>query len=405
MIRLTAWLVVANAGQLVLSFAQAILLSRWLGVARWGALGRILALVTIADSVAQGGMERILTREVAACPERDGRLLGAALKARLALTGLVGLALWAGQGFWATLLLGSTVGQLGVAVLSAKMLKVPQVAARLLGGAVTVAAILGCIALATPGVTPALGALALAGLARSFMQIWMAKTRLVQKSLESGRPSGLVVDLLRLSWPLWLTGAVMATASRLDVILLGRLFEPDIADRWIGYYQVAYRLVEGGNVVLGALALAAFPLFSSLRLAPYGELRRAFFRATRYALFLGGGGMLAVWLVGGTGVRILFGADFAPAIPALLLLAPILAVNLLNSLLALLLTAVNRTWTVLWISAGMLIFNGGANLLVIPAHGFVGAAAVKTVTELVGLGLFVWCARNILGRGRPRRAC
>lgn len=404
MIRLTAWLVAANVGQLALSFAQAVLLSRWLGVARWGALGRILAVVTIADSVAQAGMERILTREVAAHPERDRRLLSAALKMRAILAGLVGLGLLIYQGIWAALMLTATIGQLGVAVLSAKMLKAPQVAARLLGGVVTVAAILGCMAFAPPGVSLALAALALAGAARSIGQIWMAHSKLGQRSAPKAGQTGLALELLRSSWPLWLTGMAMAAVSRLDVIMLGWFFRADIADTWIGYYQAAYRLIEGGNVVLAALALAAFPLFSSLNRAPRAELRRAFFRAARYGVVLGGGGMLAVWLAGGAGMRILFGAEFAPAVPALLFLAPVLALNLLNSLLALLLTAVHRTWSIFLISAGMLLFNGAANYLLLPDYGFIGAAAVKSATELAGLALLAWCARDVLGWGRPRSA-
>lgn len=404
MIRLTAWLVAANAAQLVLSFAQAVLLSRWLGVARWGALGRILAVVTIADSIAQAGMERILIREVAAHPGRDGRLLSAALKTRAILAGLVGLVLWIYQGIWAALMLGATIGQLGVAILSAKMLKAPQVTARLLGGVVTVAAILGCMTFAPPGVSLALAALAVAGAVRSIGQIWMARMKLAQRSAARGGQSALALGLLRSSWPLWLTGMAMAAASRLDVLMLGWFFRPETADTWIGYYQAAYRLIEGGNVVLAALALAAFPLFSSLNRAPRAELRRAFFRAARYGIVLGGGAMLAVWVAGGAGIRVLFGAEFAPAIPALLFLAPVLALNLLNSLLALLLTAVHRTWSIFLVSVGMLLFNGAANIFLIPGCGFVGAAGVKAATELAGLAMLVWSARDVLGWGRPPSA-
>ncbi len=399
MIRLTSWLAIANGVQLGLTCLQAALLSRWLGVEKWGALGRILAIVTIADVFAQTGIERVLTREVTAQPKRDGALFAAALTARSILAGAAGLVLLLWKGSWAALMMSATVGQYGIAVLNAKMLGGSLLAARLLAGVAGVAAVLVAIALGRPAVTLALGALACAGLVRTLGQLCLARSCLEGPRGFFGsslaRTASLSWNLVRGSWPLWANGIVAVAWARLDVILFGVLV-PDAADRMTGYYQCAYPLIEGGNIVLAALAFAAFPVFSSLRRAPTGTLRASFLRAVRYAFLLGGAGTVLTWVAGPSIIWLLFGPAYAPSSSALALMAPILTLNLLNSLLALLLTAVNRIWAVLAVSVALLIFNASLNLVLIPEFGFNGAAAAKTATEFAGLCLFIWRAWRTL---------
>ncbi|MEK7766968.1 MAG: oligosaccharide flippase family protein, partial [bacterium] len=262
MIRIAGWLAGANAVSLALSFVQSIVLARWLGVERSGHLAYFLGFVTLADTAAQGGLGRIITREVAARPRRDGAVMGAALAAQAALIAVAGAAVMFLAGRWAALLLVGSLGSAGVFVLQGKRLRGSQVAAGLAGSTTSFAAVMIAFAWMHPSVRKALAILAFAGLIRGCAQLLLARRALV-------RPLALdregVAMLMRDAWPLWLNAVVVAGYYRLDVILIRWLLPVETAVRQLSWYRAAYGLTEGGNVILGALAVSAFPLFANRR--------------------------------------------------------------------------------------------------------------------------------------------
>jgi len=392
MARLTFWLAAANAVQLALGLARSVALGRWLGPGLLGELGYALALVAILDAVAQAGIATIVTRDAARRPRDDGAILGSALALRGAFAAAAGALLWPLAGPWAALMLLGTVGQAGTAILRAKLLRGSQIAANLLPGILSVGAILAAVLWAQPAAGLALALLAVASVAASGGQVALALARL-RGRLRATRAAAS--RLLGEAWPLWLSSILVACAYRISILMMKWLLLPGQAQESIGYYQVSYSLVESGNFLLGALVIVALPHFSSLQSGPAGRLEGAWKRSLRWGLMLGGGAFLATLVVGSPFIRVLYGGRFAPSVPSLFLLSPILLLTLLNSLASSRLVSAGRQVEVLGIGAAMLTVNALLNLYAIPAWGHPGAAAATTLTELVALGLFVLRVRAL----------
>jgi O-antigen/teichoic acid export membrane protein len=391
MIPLTAWLAAANLTQLVLGVAQSVILGRWLGVAGFGELGYLLSLVMVADAVAQAGLPNIVIRDVAATPRRDGLVFGTAAAVRLALAVLAAFALWPVAGPWAALLLIGYAGSLGVSAVRAKLLRGPQIAAALLPITLSTAAVAGAALWRAPSAAVALCVLAVTGLVAGAGQLAVARVHLATRLASSAREAG---RLLRESWPLWLGALVVAWMYRIDVFLLKALPGPVPAADAIGWYQGAFKPIESGHNLLGALVLTAFPMFSASAGRP-AALRAALGTALRHARIFGGLAMVAALVLGPWAIRLLYGGAFAPSGLAVRLLSPALLLVLSNALLASFLTATGRQRELLWITVAMVAFKLAANLAVIPVWSYPGCAAVTTLTEAFGLGLLWWRVRTV----------
>jgi len=390
-IPLTAWLAASNLAQLALGVAQSVVLARWLGPAGWGELGWILSAVMVADAVAQAGLSNILVREVAAFPRNDGRTFGTVLALRGFLAAAGALVLWPLAGPWAGLLLVAYVGQLGGLVLRAKLERGFQIAANLIPITLSTAAVFA-VARGRPADVPlALSVLAVATLVAAAVQLLLARARLA---------SGLAWDrarapaLMREAWPLWAGAILVAWMYRLDVFLLKRLLPGGEGDLALGYYQTAYKPIESGHFLLGALVMTAFPAFSA-RAGKPAALGETLKTAMRHARLFGGAAMIAALVLGPWAVRLLFGERYAPSGPAVQLLAPALVLVLANALLASFLTATGRQRELLMITVAMVAFKLAANLAVIPVWSYEGSAAMTTLTEAFGLGLLWWRVRKV----------
>jgi O-antigen/teichoic acid export membrane protein len=398
---LTVWLGAANVFQLVLGLGRVKLLAHWLGVTGFGELASLLAVVTIADAISQAGLAQVLMRDVAAKPAREGRIFGAALAIRLTLTMAVGLFLLlrGGTGPWGFLLVIALSGQLGVFTLRAKLLRAPQIIAGLLPGVTSLAAVGLCATLLPPSALSALAAVAVGTLIAASGQLGLAFRHLTSRLRVRGPE---VLHLIGQAWPLWAGGVAVALYYRLSVLMLEGLMPPETRYAAIGYYQVAYTLIESGNAVLGALVMTAFPVFSSLHAVSPGRLKGAVIRSLGAAIFAGASACVVTVLLGEYAIRLVSNPKFLPALPALRILSLALILVPLNSLLGSLLIAVGRQKTYLFIILSQLAVNAAANWIIIPSFGFTGAAGVSVLTEATGLVLLLWQSRWLaVKNGKP----
>ena len=117
---------------------------------------------------------------------------------------------------------------------------------------------------------------------------------------------------------------------------------------------------------------------------------------------LGNGGMLAAGLVLGAllallapwGVTYLFGMRYAEAAAILQILAFAVPVQYLASSSDAVLTAGGFTAKKVNVQGLAVLFNVGANLLIIPRYGAPGAAVTTVLTEMLILGCFLWLVRR-----------
>jgi len=398
--RLAVWLGLANVLQLGLGFAFYAVLGRWLGVARLGEIGFALAVVSIADMASQGGLSNIITRDAAARPRDDGKLLGTALGLKAVFALLAGGIVAAVAGPWAAILLAGTIGQAGVCILRAKLLKVPLALANLMPNGLAILAIAPLAALAVPpSAALALAAFSSARVVAAVGQVLVARSRLLRPvSFAMGKAR----ELLEESWPLWISEMLIVLFTRTDILMMRWLMPVADADRAIGWYQAARSLSDGGNFVLGALVTVAFPLMSAMRGKPPARMQAVLSRAMRFGWLAGLAGLAATLVLAYPAIRLLFGAAFIPSTNALLIMAPCFPLGVVNGILSTLLIAAGRQKAFMISAVTLVAVNIAGNYLAIPRYSFLGAAAMTTAMQAIGLVQLLWLTRDL--RRSPRKA-
>jgi O-antigen/teichoic acid export membrane protein len=201
------------------------------------------------------------------------------------------------------------------------------------------------------------------------------------------RAGGLLAE----AWPLCVNQLLQGLFFKVDGLILPRLAGTAAA----GVYAAAYKVPEGTGVISSNVTLALFPRLAADADRPRQGLARAYRLSLRFLLQIGvplaaGGAILAEAIVAIVGGRA-FLPDSAVALTILMWFVPF---SYANGLTQYVLIAVGRQrlLTVAFFAAA--VFNIGANLLLIPRFGFVGAAWVTVASEVVLLVPFAWAARQ-----------
>ena len=183
--------------------------------------------------------------------------------------------------------------------------------------------------------------------------------------------------MLREALPFYLAGAFTLVYARADVLLL----KPLSYDAEVGAYRAAGQLVEVIKQLPVLLMTATFPQLAR----GYQDSRAGLLRTERAitGLLLGGGlligGSLAV--AADPIITLLFGAEFARAVPVLRALAPAVPLAFVNCGVLHFFVARDRGRLNLAFAAAMVAVSAGMNLALDRRLGAVGAAAATVVTE------------------------
>ena len=378
-----------------LALVNSIVLARALGAERLGEYAYAMGVAGLFALLPNLGINPVVTRAVAAHPEREGAIFPIALRTQALLATLVacGIPLFAAllpaqpipltYVVLAAVQLGlGTLGWPYLAVLAGRAEFARVAAIELAGAFLGTVCLVGAVILDT-GVGGVLTAHVVAAgiaalVARGF-------THLSRPPLD--RPAVRMRDLLRQAAPFGATAAAQSLYTRLDILLLGQL----ATSRAVGLYSVAYKapnlLTYVGSTVVG-------PLFPLMAQTGRTETPEAFRRAVR---FLGVMGPAVALALGGLAVpilRILYGGEYEEAAPLLVLLAWSAAANWLYAPLATSLQARGQEAWWLRSVAAALVLNAAGNLWMIPRWGATGAAIATLLSEVVlvaiGAGLVAW---------------
>jgi O-antigen/teichoic acid export membrane protein len=197
--------------------------------------------------------------------------------------------------------------------------------------------------------------------------------------------------MLREAAPFYLAGAFTLVYARADVLLL----RPLSFDAEVGAYRAAGQLVEVVKQLPALLMTATFPQLAR----GFQESRAALVRTERVitALLLGSGVLLGGTLAIAAGpiVTLLFGPDFARAVPALRTLALAVPLLFVNGGVLHFFVARDRGTLNLAFAAAMVVVNGGMNLALDRRMGAVGAATATVVTEAALLACCLYALRTL----------
>jgi O-antigen/teichoic acid export membrane protein len=164
-----------------------------------------------------------------------------------------------------------------------------------------------------------------------------------------------------------------------------------------GLYGAVYRIYERVQFLPAAIMTTLFPLFVAARDSDPGRVRRLFRTSVDY-LLLTSVPALAITLAGPRPItRLLFGADFVDAAPALPLLMATFAVVSLGYLTGYLIVTYDLQRRFLAIAIGALAFNVATNLALVPSYGFMAAAWLTLATEILVVSLSMWIVCRRMG--------
>ena len=195
------------------------------------------------------------------------------------------------------------------------------------------------------------------------------------------------------SFPLMINHLLATVFFRIDVFIL----KPTWGDQAVGYYNAAYKYVDGINVIPQYFTLAIFPLMSRYANTSRESLRRAYILSLRLLQ------MLALPIAVGTPfiaqdlILILGGRQFIPDSTIVLqVLIWFLPFSFVNQVTQYVLIAINQQRFLTRAFIIGVTFNVIANLLLIPRYGYVAAAVTTILSEWSLLLPFYYSVRKNL---------
>lgn len=200
------------------------------------------------------------------------------------------------------------------------------------------------------------------------------------------------VGLLKASLPFGVISFTLGLSYKFDTVLLN-IYHGDLAT---GYYNAAYNLVFSAAMLSNVINVALYPSLSRQIVSNPQSLPAIFERVVRYLLVLAlpvavGGCVLAQWLV-----PFLFGEEYLPAIIALQIViwvVPFMFTSEFLGYIVLVQGNEKRAARVVMVSTSI---NIALNLILIPQLGYIGAAAMTVVTEVVLVSQYLWMLRDSL---------
>jgi O-antigen/teichoic acid export membrane protein len=393
--------IVLRALNLALGVGVTLLLVRALGTEGFGRWSVLLAVIGFVSYFGSLGLAQVTVERAAADPERAPHWFGALITLRLALIGpvmLLSLGVCLAIADDTAMRIASVLvcATLPLAVLSALsvvfQLQVRNVVVTAIevGNGVMWAAAVAVVALLDGGLVAFAAAFLGVATITNIVYIVLA-TRASPVRFRGARP--LWGDLLRQGLPVGIGGLLTLGYGYVDQVIVFELASP----RDAGLYGAVYRIYERVQFLPAAIMTTLFPLFVSARDRDPARVRRLFHSAVDY-LVLTSLPAFTITLAGYEPItRLLFGADFADAAPALPLLMATFVVVSLGYLTGYLIVAYNLQRRFLAIAIGALVFNVATNLALVPSYGFMAAAWLTLATEVLVMSLSMWIVCSAMG--------
>ncbi len=220
-------------------------------------------------------------------------------------------------------------------------------------------------------ITNAIGAIAQTALALRLLGRWPRPSR------------KLLRPLVSIGIPLGIAGVLVIAYARIDQVLVYAI----AGSREAGLYGAAYNMLEASHFIPISILTTLTPIIAA-SWPKDRERMLALVRRAAELLSVASLGALAFTAVAATPVvELIFGASFTEAGPALPVLTAAFVFICFGYLQGTLLTVMGQQRRLLGISIIALVVNLAGNFALIPAIGFIGAAWMTLITEVVVCGL------------------
>jgi O-antigen/teichoic acid export membrane protein len=433
--RHTLLLLISNVGSAILLFALSALIGRILGTEGLGVYAVALAWTYPLSLLVEFGLATLMTRDLAQHPEATQHYLATVALERLTIGGLVMLLLFIA----APILSDDPVVVMGIQVSAPMVILVPFFSTftaiyRAHGvmwpipwlniGMLAVQVALTAWVLLNGGTVLDALIINVATSAGQVAAAWWVYKRYFERSghhvtfdyrrqeerLDSQKPDAEIVEanqpapplhdmesmsgdtisrilpLMRRAFPFAMAALFFALQIRLSLILLESLSSTTEA----GYFTAANRFVEAARMFPNALFGALFPALSALALNP-AVMAKTFRRAMLGLALFGVIAGVGFTILAGFLLNLVYGAEFAPAVPTLIVLGWSLLFGVLRGGRTLYWYALERERYVNVVNASVLVLQIGLGFWLVPTYGALGAAVGFLVVEAAALAL-LWRA-------------
>jgi O-antigen/teichoic acid export membrane protein len=383
--------IIARILNLALGVVVTLILARGLGTSGFGVWSTLFAITQIASGIGELGLTQITVSRAAAEPDREPEWLGALLQLRL----LVVIPTTLGSLIAVLLLAPSHEAVVaGVLIAAVALVGVPNVLSVVFqlrirndismailtlnsilwaGAVITVAALSGGIVafaaafLATTAITTALST-------TLSLKLTSVRLRGVRK---------LWRPLLRVGIGVGIGGIFVTSYVKLDQILVLEF----AGSRQAGLYGAAYRLLDSVQFIPASVMTTLFPLIAAAY-ATRREYAKELLQSAGEYLTMASLPIVAFTLVAARPIMIfLFGPPFAPAAPALPILAGAFVSISFGYLVGNMVVVLELQRRFALYAAIGLLLNAALNVVLIPRYGFLAAAWVTLLTEFTVMGL------------------
>lgn len=376
---------------LVLGVGVTIVLVQGLGTRDFGRWSTLFAVVQIAGYFGDLRLDQVAVHRAAVDPAREANWLGTLLTLRVAIAFPVALATLlgtlliadgasmrvAGALIAATILVGA--GASAGAIFQLRVRNAVNAGIEFGNGLLWALAVAGIAVLGGGLVAYAaafLGVLTLTSLAQLVLAL-----RTVRFHLRGSRAR----------WPMLLSAGFASGLSGLLIVAYGRIDQVLVFElqgqRQAGLYGAVYRILDRAQLIPGAVVLTLFPILAAAHGRDAERVRRVFQAALEY-LLIAAAPLLAFSIVAaGPAVKLLFGSPFADAAPALPILMGAFGLICLGYLAGYMVIVLSLQRRLVIYTVCGLIVNVALNLVLLPRYGFLAAAWITAVTELVVLSL------------------
>jgi O-antigen/teichoic acid export membrane protein len=386
------WLVAERTLKAVGGLGIGILIARHLGPENYGRYGAAIGLATLAKEAVMLGFDRMIRRDLAAHPERAGRIIGTSITLGLGLSLLVGLGLTAASSL---LIEDPVTRQLALIVIWMALPQAffaceiwfessgwtrPLVWTR---NVVWLLSLLGRIALVVSNASVlAFAVLALVEWVATHAAVcWLLRTR-------AGEVKPFQFDAAQLgAWfregrPVILMVILNSTAERLMVVLVNNL-APATAEA--GYLSAAQRISDLWWSISSIVAAVFLPRIVALQKSDPAHCARAVQLYANASLLVGVIAAVVVTVTAPFLIPLLFGAAYAPS-------ALVLVIVFWSGLAVF--PSIARAQ--FWVTRGLMLLELptvaavaalqlGLAVLLIPRYGALGAAIAMTTAQWLGL--------------------
>lgn len=200
-----------------------------------------------------------------------------------------------------------------------------------------------------------------------------------KKSNKSNTSPYSHIDLLKISWPMFLTSTMWVLISQVDILMIGA-FAKTID---VGVYAIVIKLGMMVNFILTSINMIIAPKFAELYYSNNLKELKQTVQKSSMMIFYATTPILIVLIIFGKSILSIFGQEFISGYWPLVLIALAQFVNSICGPVGYFLNMTGKQLVFNRIVIVSAFLNVGFNFLLIPHYGIVGAATSSLITTLV----------------------